>query len=288
MMGNNTTVRRWITGPLLCGVLGVSGCVATRPSVTYLPPAPAPVTVRPTSESMALAEVQVARDRLVDAKAAADMRDYGRARFLAEQAIAEAQLAELRADTESTRQAARDLRLSSETVYAEAAQTTTTAVYLPPASPIELQLATEELDRAKLALDMRDYERARLLADQALADAQLAELRAESEPSRRMARAVRLNSEALRDQAGRVTVVTSPLPYPPIELRLAREEYDSARLALDARQYERARRLAEQALADAQLAEARAGTESTRQAARDLRFSIEALRDQSIRLAALY
>jgi uncharacterized protein DUF4398 len=286
-MGNNTTtVRRWITGPLLCGVLGVSGCVATRPSVTYLPPAP--VAVRPTSESTALAELQVARDRLAEARAAADVRDYGRARLLAEQAIAEAQLAELRADTESTRQAARDLRLSSETVYAEAARTTTTAVYLPPASPIELQLATEELDRAKLALDMRDYERARLLADQALADAQLAELRAESETSRRMARAVRLNSEALRDQAGRVTIVTSPLPYPPIELRLAREEFDSARLALDARQYERARRLAEQALADAQLAEARAGTESTRQAARDLRFSIETLRDQSIRLAALY
>ena len=35
--------------------------------------------------------------------------------------------------------------------------------------------------------------------------------------------------------------------YPPVELRLAREELDSARLALDAREYERARRLAEQA-----------------------------------------
>src|SRR5690349_14133506 len=99
MMGNNTTVRRWITGPFLCGVLGVSGCVASRPAVTYIPP-PAPVTVSPTSESVALAGLQVARDRLAEARAAADIRDYGRARLLAEQAIAEAQLAELRAETE--------------------------------------------------------------------------------------------------------------------------------------------------------------------------------------------
>jgi len=76
--------------------------------------------------------------------------------------------------------------------------------------------------------------------------------------------------------------------YPPTELRLAREELDSARLALDVRDYERARRLAEQALADARVAEARAETESVRQAARDLRLTIETLRAEAARLAALY
>jgi len=76
--------------------------------------------------------------------------------------------------------------------------------------------------------------------------------------------------------------------YPPVELRLAREELDSARLALDVRDYERARRLAEQALADARVAEARAETESVRQAARDLRLTIETLRAEAARLAALY
>ena len=285
MMRKNITASRWIAGPLLCGVLGISGCVAARPSVTYLPPAP--VAVRPTSESSALVELQLARDKLADARSALDLRDYGRARLLAEQALAEAQLAELRAETESTRQSARDLRLNIEATYAEATRAATTTVYLPPASPIELQFATEELARAKLALDMGDYERARRLAEQAQTDAQVAELRAESENSRRMARITRLNSEALRAEAGRV-VITSPLPYFPTELQLAREEFDSARLALEARQYERARRLAEQALADAQLAEARAPTESTRLAARDLRLSIETLRAQATRLAALY
>jgi tetratricopeptide (TPR) repeat protein len=285
MMRKNIITSRWIAGPLLCGVLGISGCVAARPSVTYIPP-PAPVTIRPTSESSALVELQLARDKLADARAALDIRDYGRARLLTEQALAEAQLAELRADTESTRQAARDLRMSVDAAYAEAARAATTTVYLPPASPIELQFATEELARAKLALNMGDYERARRLAEQAQIDAQTAELRAESENSRRLARFTRLDSEALRAEAGRV-VITSPLPYP-VELQLAREEFDSARLALDARQYERARRLAEQALADAQLAEARAATESTRLAARDLRVSIESLRAQATRLAALY
>src|SRR6266508_5756004 len=76
--------------------------------------------------------------------------------------------------------------------------------------------------------------------------------------------------------------------YPPVELRLAREELANARLALEVRDYERARRLAEQGQADARLAEVRAETESARQAARDLRLSSETLRAEAARLAALY
>ncbi len=89
------------------------------------------------------------------------------------------------------------------------------------------------------------------------------------------------------DEIARASVAYLP-PYPPVELRLAREEFDSARLALDVREYERARRLAEQALEDARIAEARAETQSARQAARDLRLSIETLRTDAARLAALY
>ncbi len=89
------------------------------------------------------------------------------------------------------------------------------------------------------------------------------------------------------DEAAWASVAYLP-PYPPVELRLAREELDSARLALDVREYGRARRLAEQALEDIRIAEARAETESTRLAARDLRLSIETLRYEAARLAALY
>jgi len=168
-------------------------------------------------------------------------------------------------------------------------QTELTVRQTSPYAPVELQLAREELDRARLALDLREYERARRLAEQALTDAQLAEVRAETEGSRQAARDLRLRIEALRDEAARASTATVYLPpSAPTELRLATEGLDRARLALDMREYERARRLAEQALADARLAEVRAETESTRQAARDLRLRIESLRAEAARLAALY
>jgi len=156
-----------------------------------------------------------------------------------------------------------------------------------PYAPVELQLARDELDSARLALDAREYERASRLAEQAVLDARLAEVRAETESARLAARDLRLRSEALRDETIRVSTVYLP-PSSPIELRLAREELDSARLSLEVREYERARRLAEQALEDARIAEVRAETMSTRLAARDLRLSIENLRYEAARLAALY
>jgi HEPN domain-containing protein len=154
---------------------------------------------------------------------------------------------------------------------------------------MELQSAREKLDEARLALDVREYERAHRLAEQALADARLAEARAEIGSSRQTARELRLTIEALRDEVARAstTVVYLP-PSAPMELQSAREKLDEARLALGVREYERAHRLAEQALADARVAEVRAETESTRQTARDLRLSSEVLRDEATRLAALY
>ncbi|MBI3247683.1 MAG: DUF4398 domain-containing protein [Deltaproteobacteria bacterium] len=156
-------------------------------------------------------------------------------------------------------------------------------------TPVELQLAREALANARLALDMREYERARRLAEQALADARVAEVRAGTESARQAARDLRLSSGVLRDEAARASATPMYLPpYIPRELGLARETLNSAKLALEVREYERARRLAEQALADARVAEVRAETESTRQTARDLRLSSEALRDEAVRLAALY
>jgi hypothetical protein len=284
MIGKNTIGQPWIMGSLLCGALGISACVAARPPVTSVSHTEVIVRSDPPYTPV---ELQLAREKLDAARLALDAYEYERARLLAEQALADAQLAEVRAPFESTRQTARDLRLRIEILRDEAARASTTTVYLPPSSPIELRLAMEELDRARLALNMRDYERAHRLSEQALADAQLAELRAESENSRRIARGLRLSSEALRNEAARVAITSFP-PYPPVELRLAMEEFDRARLALSMRDYARARLLADQALADARLAEVRAGSESTRLAARDLALSIETLRTEATRLAALY
>jgi len=66
--------------------------------------------------------------------------------------------------------------------------------------------------------------------------------------------------------------------YAPLDLHLAREQLDSAKRALGKKEYEQARRLAEQALVHAQLAEAKAEAESTRRTAAELARSIEALR----------
>ena len=205
MMRKTTAVPRWILGPILCGALGVSACTAVQPPAAL---SQAEVAVRQASESKA-----------------------------------------------------------------------------PLYAPVELQSARMELDSARIALDAREYERARRLAEQALADARLAETRAETQSARQTAQDLRSTIAVLRDEAVQASI---PSLVPPVELRLAREELDDARIALDAREYERARHMAEQALADARLAEVRAETESTRQTARDLSLSSETLRDEAVRLAALY
>lgn len=293
MIGTNTAVQRWVAGSLLCGAFGVSACAPARPAVI-----PVSQTRVVTSEVPPYTpiELQLAQEELRSARLAWDSRDYDQARRLAEQAVADARIAEVRATAESTRQTARDLRLSSESLRDDAARLSTVVVtlppassYLPPSSPIELQSAQEALDRARLAWNTRDYDQAHRLAEQAATDAQVAELRAATETSRRIARSLRLSSEALRDEAARFSIATAYVPaYPPVELRWAQDELDRARLAVEVRDYGRARRLADQALVDAQLAEVRATTQSSRQAARDLRLSIETLRADAARLAALY
>lgn len=156
-------------------------------------------------------------------------------------------------------------------------------------APMELQSARDKLDDARLALDAQEYERSHRLAEQALADARLAEARAKVESSRQTAHNLRLTIEALRDEVARASAATVYLPSSaPMELQLARDKLDDARLALDTREYERAYRLAENGLADADVAEVRAETESARQTARDLRLRLETLRAEAARLATLY
>ncbi|MGE0824591.1 MAG: DUF4398 domain-containing protein [Candidatus Binatia bacterium] len=73
--------------------------------------------------------------------------------------------------------------------------------------------------------------------------------------------------------------------YASAELSLARQKFDSAQRAMDAERYEEARRLAEQALVDAQVAETKAEAESAKQAAQELRKAIESLRAEAERAA---
>ena len=294
MMQNKNSTHQWIAGSLLCGALGFSACVTAQPPVRSL--SQAELAVRQASESNASQyapmELQSAREKLDDARLALRAQDYQRASHLAEQALADARLAESRAAVESSRQTARDLRLTIEALRDEVVRASTTNVaHIPSSTPIELQIARERLEEARVAFSMREYQRAHRLAEHAVEDARVAEVRAGTESTRRLARDVRLNSEVLRDETARVstpsTVVYLP-SSPPVELQLAREALASARLALDMREYERARRLAEQAIEDSRVAEMRANTETMRQTARDVYLSSEVVREEAARLAALY
>jgi len=69
--------------------------------------------------------------------------------------------------------------------------------------------------------------------------------------------------------------------YAPAELNRARQELESAQQALREKDYTKARRLAERALVDAQLAGGKAETEQARQAATALQRSIESLRQEA-------
>jgi Domain of unknown function (DUF4398) len=69
--------------------------------------------------------------------------------------------------------------------------------------------------------------------------------------------------------------------YASLELYTAREQFAGAQEALHQKEYTQARRWAERALVNAQLAETKAEAEQTRRAAAELRQSIEALRREA-------
>ena len=71
--------------------------------------------------------------------------------------------------------------------------------------------------------------------------------------------------------------------YSPLELRMAMDKLDEAKRAMNKKDYTVARRLAEEALVDAQVAEAKAASEDARRAASDLKESLETLRREAQR-----
>ena len=73
--------------------------------------------------------------------------------------------------------------------------------------------------------------------------------------------------------------------YAPLELQTARDQVNEAKRAMAAKEYEEARRFADQALVNAQLAEAKAGAGKARAAAEELRKSIQTLRAELERVS---
>jgi hypothetical protein len=69
--------------------------------------------------------------------------------------------------------------------------------------------------------------------------------------------------------------------HAPLDLRLAREKLDKARAAVDDNEYDRAERYADQALVDAQVAEAKSRAAQSEETLQQTRQNIEALRREA-------
>ena len=76
--------------------------------------------------------------------------------------------------------------------------------------------------------------------------------------------------------------------HAPLELKFAEDKYKMAETAIEDEEYERASRLADEALLDAQLAEEKALSVQAEQEVQELRESIEALRSELMRLQKQY
>lgn len=66
--------------------------------------------------------------------------------------------------------------------------------------------------------------------------------------------------------------------YAPMELKLARDKVDAAKEAVEKEEFVKAKRLADEAIMDAKLAEAKAASEKTKKITQEMRDSIETLR----------
>jgi hypothetical protein len=72
--------------------------------------------------------------------------------------------------------------------------------------------------------------------------------------------------------------------YAPLELKFAEDKYKKAQIAIKDKDYEKANRLADEALLDAQLAEEKAMSAQAQKEAQEMRESIDALRSELMRI----
>jgi len=122
MIRNSAILLNWRNLSLVCGVLAVGGCSAGHPPTATV--AQAELAVQEAEQSKApeyaAGELNMAREKFDRAKRAMDAEEYDRARRLAEEALVDAQLAETKAETESTRNTAQELRKTINSLRGEA------------------------------------------------------------------------------------------------------------------------------------------------------------------------
>ena len=73
----------------------------------------------------------------------------------------------------------------------------------PEYAPVEMKLAQDKMDRARRAMEKEDYENARWLAEEAQADARLAEKKAQSAKAQKAALVMQDDIRVLREEINR-------------------------------------------------------------------------------------
>jgi len=121
-----SSLQRWLGIPLVCSVLGVTGCSAARPPVA--PVAQAELAVAQAEQSKAAlhapTDLRVAREKMMSAQSAMADEEYENARRLAEQAIIDAQLAQARANATEAQQNTAEVRKTIDALRSEAVRPT--------------------------------------------------------------------------------------------------------------------------------------------------------------------
>lgn len=92
---------------------------------------------------------------------------------------------------------------TAQMALATAAVTSAAAAGGVEMAPAEMALSREKLRRAQTAMDAKDHDTALMLSQQAQADAQLAQVKAEAEKARRSALALQEAGRALREEMAR-------------------------------------------------------------------------------------
>lgn len=121
------SVPQWLRFSLVCGVLGVGGCSAARPPEAAI--GQAQLAVRQAAESKAPvhapSELRIAQEKANGAQQAMENEEYTHARRLAEQAIADAQLAQARAGAAEAQKNTEEARKTMNVLESEATRSTT-------------------------------------------------------------------------------------------------------------------------------------------------------------------
>ncbi|MDO6460865.1 DUF4398 domain-containing protein [Granulosicoccaceae sp. 1_MG-2023] len=88
---------------------------------------------------------------------------------------------------------------------------------------------------------------------------------------------------AVTEKAVKDAEIAGAREYAPLELRRANEKYEAAELAMQEEDYESAKLLTDEALVDAELAEAKSYSEKSKIALQELRDSIDMMRSEITR-----